>query len=279
MPKGGDIIMGLLSGKKAFIFGVANNYSIAWGISQALHGEGAELAFSYGIPQLEKRVKPLAESVGAKLVEECNVNDDQALDQVFAKYKEIYGTLDILVHAIAYAERVDLENRYADTSRSGFKTALETSTYSLVALTQRAEPLMTSGGSIVTLTYYGSVAVMPHYNVMGVAKAALESSVRYLANDLGPKGIRVNAISAGPIKTLAASGVGGFRKMLSQHVKVAPLRHNTTIEEVGKTALWLCSDWASGVTGEVIYVDGGWNIMGMTVPFEEIGQDSEEDAS
>ncbi len=271
--------MGLLSGKKALVFGVANNYSIAWGISQALHSEGAELAFSYGIPQLEKRVKPLAASVGAKMVEECNVNDDAAIDQVFAKYKDMYGTLDILIHAIAFAERSDLDNRYVDTSRSGFKTALETSAYSLVALTQRAESLMSAGGSILTLTYYGSVAVMPHYNVMGVAKAALESSVRYLAADLGPKGIRVNAISAGPIKTLAASGVGGFRKMLSYHSKVAPLRRDTTTEDVGKTALWLCSDWASGVTGEVIYVDGGWNIMGMTVPFEELGKSGEEESA
>ncbi len=267
--------MGLLSGKKALIFGVANKYSIAWGISEALHGEGAALAFSYGIPELEKRVKPLAESVGATFVEECNVNDDPALDRVFAKYKEQYATIDILVHAIAYAERADLENRYVDTSRSGFKTALETSAYSLVALTQRAEPLIPNGGSIITLTYYGSVAVMPHYNVMGVAKAALESSVRYLAHDLGPKGIRVNAISAGPIKTLAASGVGGFRKMLSYNARVSPLRRNVTQEEVGKTALWLCSDWASAVTGEVIYVDAGWNIMGMTVPFEELGKDND----
>lgn len=272
--------MGLLTGKKALIFGVANNYSIAWGISQALHSEGAELAFSYAIPALEKRVKPLAASVGAKMVEECNVNDDAAVDAVFAKYKEIYGgTLDILVHAIAFAERGDLDGRYVDTGRAGFKTALETSAYSLVALTQRAEPLMASGGSILTLTYYGSVAVMPRYNVMGVAKAALESSVRYLANDLGPQGIRVNAISAGPIKTLAASGVGGFRKMLSYHAKVAPLRRDTTIEDVGKTALWLCSDWGSGVTGEVIYVDGGWNIMGMTVPLEELANGGEEDSS
>lgn len=267
--------MGLLTGKKALIFGVANKSSIAWGIADAFHSQGATLAFSYGIPELEKRVKPLAASVGATFVEEANVNDDAAIDRVFANYKAAYGDLDILVHAIAYAERADLEGRYADTSRSGFKTALETSAYSLVALTQRAEPLMPNGGSILTLTYYGSVAVMPHYNVMGVAKAALESSVRYLANDLGPKGIRVNAISAGPIKTLAASGVSGFRKMLSYNATVSPLRRNITQEEVGKSALWLCSDWASGVTGEVVYVDAGWNILGMTVPFEELGKDDD----
>src|SRR5574341_685855 len=266
--------MGLLDGKKALIFGVANKYSIAWGIAQALHEQGAQLAFSYGIPELEKRVKPLAESVGVSFVEECNVNDDAALDSVFNKYKAQYGTIDILIHAVAYAERQDLEGRFVETSRSGFKTALETSAYSLVAMAQRAEPLMPNGGAIVAMTYYGSVAVMPHYNVMGVAKAALESAVRYLAHDLGPQGIRVNAISAGPIKTLAASGVSGFRKMLAYHEKVAPLRKDITQEDVGKTALWLCSDWGSAVTGEVVYVDAGWNIMGMTVPFEELGGDS-----
>src|SRR5574341_1207973 len=267
--------MGLLTGKKALVFGIANKYSIAWGIAEALHNEGATMAFSYGIPELEKRVKPLAESVGVTFVEECNVNNDDALDKVFAKYQEQYGNVDILVHAVAYAERADLENRYVDTSRSGFKTALETSAYSLVALAQRAEPMMPNGGSILTLTYYGGVAVIPHYNVMGVAKAALESCVRYLAHDLGPHGIRVNAISAGPIKTLAASGVAGFRKMLHYHEEVSPLRRAVTQEDVGKTAIWLCSDWASAVTGEIVYVDAGWNILGMTVPFEELGKDDD----
>ena len=264
--------MGLLEGKTALIFGVANKYSIAWGIAQALHAEGAELAFSYAIPQLERRVRPLAESVGARLIEECDVTDDTAIDRVFEKVKETYGTIDILVHSIAYAEREDLDGRFVDTSRAGFKTALEISAYSLVALAQRAEPLMPDGGAIVAMTYYGSVAVMPHYNVMGVAKAALESCVRYLAHDLGPKGIRVNAISAGPIKTLAASGVAGFRKMLRYHEKVAPLRLNITQEDVGRTAAWLCSDWARAVTGEIVYVDAGWNIMGMTVPFDELSR-------
>lgn len=262
--------MGLLEGKTALIFGVANKYSIAWGIAQALHREGAELAFSYAIPQLERRVKPLAESVGAKVVEECDVTDDEAIDRVFKKVEQTYGTIDILVHAVAFAEREDLDGRFLDTSRGGFKTALEISAYSLVALSQRAEKLMPEGGSIVTMTYYGGVAVMPHYNVMGVAKAALESSVRYLAADMGPQGIRVNAISAGPIKTLAASGVSGFRKMLNYHDNVAPLRTSVSQEDVGNAALYLCSDLANHVTGQILYVDAGWNILGMTVPFEEL---------
>ncbi len=262
--------MGLLDGKTALIFGVANKDSIAWGIAKALHEQGAELAISYGIPQLERRVKPLAESIGVKLVEECNVTDDAAIDRIFEKVKDTYGTIDILVHSVAYAEREDLDGRFVDTSREGFKTALEISAYSLVALSQRAEKLMPNGGSIMTMTYYGGVAVMPHYNVMGVAKAALESSVRYLANDLGPQGIRVNAISAGPIKTLAAAGIAGFRKMLHYHEKVAPLRGAITQDDIGQTAVWLSSDWARMVTGEVLYVDGGWNILGATVPFEEM---------
>ncbi len=265
--------MGILDDKTAVIFGVANKYSIAWGIAEALHSQGAKLAFSYGIPELERRVKPLAESVNSDFVEMCNVNDDSAVNQVFDKIQDTYGAIDILVHAVAFAEREDLAGRFVDTSRGGFKTALETSAYSLVALAQRAEPLMPNGGSILTMTYYGGVSVMPHYNVMGVAKAALESCVRYLAHDLGPKNIRVNAISAGPIKTLAASGVAGFRKMLHYHEEVAPLRRAITQEDVGKTALWLCSDWASAVTGEVVYVDGGWNILGMTVPFEDLDRE------
>ena len=265
--------MGLLEGKTALVFGVANKYSIAWGIAQALHREGAELAFSYGIPQLERRVKPLAESVGARVVEEADVRDDAAIDRVFEKVEAAHGKVDVLVHAIAYAEREDLDGRFVDTSREGFKTALEISAYSLVALARRAEPLMPRGSSIMTMTYYGGVAVMPHYNVMGVAKAALESSVRYLAHDLGPQGIRVNAISAGPIKTLAASGVAGFRKMLSYHDRAAPLRESVSQEDIGNAALYLCSDLAARVTGQVLYVDAGWNILGMTVPFEELEQD------
>jgi enoyl-[acyl-carrier protein] reductase I len=255
---------------------VANKYSIAWGIAQALHAEGATLAFSYAMDKLERRVKPLAESVGATFVEECDVTNDDALDALFGKVAAAYGKIDVLIHSIAYAEREDLDGRFVDTSRTGFKTALEISAYSLVALAQRAEPLMPDGGAILAMTYYGSVAVMPHYNVMGVAKAALESCVRYLAHDLGPKGIRVNAISAGPIKTLSASGVAGFRKMLSYHEKVSPLRRAITQEDVGQGAVYLCSDMAQLVTGEILYVDAGWNIMGMTVPFEELRQDDDE---
>jgi enoyl-[acyl-carrier protein] reductase I len=262
--------MGLFDGKTALIFGVANKYSIAWGIAQALHREGCELAFSYATPRLEKRARPLAESVNAKLIEECDVTDDDAIERVFAKVKETYGTIDVLVHAIAFANREDLDGLYVDTSREGFRVALDISAYSLVALTRAAVPLMTNGGSVVTMTYYAAEKVAPHYNVMGVAKAALEASVRYLAHDLGPQGIRVNAISAGPIKTLAASGVAGLRKLLNYSERVAPLRTSVTTEDVGNTALWLLSDWSKAVTGEVVYVDAGWNILGLTVPFEDI---------
>jgi enoyl-[acyl-carrier protein] reductase I len=264
--------VGLLDGKTALIFGVANERSIAWGIAQALHREGCELAFGYGAPMLEKRVRPLAESVGARLVELCDVTDDTAIERVFEKVKETYGTIDVLVHAIAFADRRDLQGRFVETSRDGFKMALDVSAYSLVALTRAAEPLMANGGSILTLTYYGSVKVAPQYNVMGVAKAALEACVRYLASDLGPKGIRVNAISAGPIKTLAASGVSGFKKILAYSEQASPLRTLITTEDVGNTALWLLSDWSRGVTGEIVYVDAGWNIMGLTVPIDKLGE-------
>ncbi len=262
--------MGLFEGKKGLIFGVANKYSIAWGIAKVLHEEGAELGFSYAGPVLEKRVRPLAESVGAKFIEQCDVTKDEDIERTFAKAKEVYGTIDFLVHAIAFARREDLDGLYVDTSREGFHVAMDISVYSLVALTRAAVPLMPNGGSIVTLTYYGSEKVAPHYNVMGVAKAALEASVRYLANDLGPKKIRVNAISAGPIKTLSASGVMGFRRMYKYFPKVAPLRDHVTQEDVGRAAAWLLSDWARMVTGEVIYVDAGYNILGLTVPFDEM---------
>ncbi len=264
--------MGLFDGKKALIFGVANDRSIAWGIAQALHREGCELGFSYGAAPLEKRVRPLAESVGATFIEECNVADDTAIKHVFKRVEEDMGNIDVLVHSIAFADRQDLSGRFVDTSREGFKMALDISAYSLVALTRAAEPLMPNGGSILTMTYYGSVKVAPQYNVMGVAKAALEACVRYLANDLGPKRIRVNAISAGPIKTLAASGVGGFKKILGYSEKTSPLRTLVTTEDVGNTALWLLSDWSRGVTGEVVYVDAGWNILGLTVPLDELGE-------
>jgi enoyl-[acyl-carrier protein] reductase I len=260
--------MGLLDGKKALIFGVANKYSIAWGIAQALHAEGAEIAISYGIPQLEKRVRPLAESVNAAFVEKCDVTNDEEIDAVFAKAAEALGQIDILVHAIAYAPSEELEGRFVNTSREGFKIAMDISAYSLVALARKAMPLMPDGGSIICLTYYGAEKVVPHYNVMGVAKAALEASTRYLAADLGPQNIRVNAISAGPIKTLAAGGIAGFRKMLGYVGERAPLRRNVDQHEVAKTALWLCSDLSSGVTGEVVYVDAGYHILGMPEPPE-----------
>ena len=269
--------MGLFDGKTALIFGVANNRSIAWGIAQALHREGCKLAFSYAGPALEKRVRPLAESVGSDFVEVCDVSDDTAIERLFGVAKERLGTIDALVHCIAFADREELQGRFVDTSRDGFKTALDVSAFSLVALTRAAEPLMPNGGSILTLTYYGSVKVAPRYNVMGVAKAALEACVRYLASDLGQQGIRVNAISAGPIKTLAAAGVGGFKKILSYSEKVAPLRTLITREDVGNTALWLLSDWSRGVTGDIVYVDAGWNIMGLTVPLDQLMAKEEEE--
>ncbi len=260
--------MKLLEGKKALIFGIANKNSIAWGIAQALHEHGAEIGFSYGIPQLEKRVTPLAEQLGITFVEKCDVTQDKELDEVFAKAAARFGTLDILVHSVAYAKQDDLTGRFVNTSRDGFALALDISAYSLVAMAQRAAPLMPAGGSIITMTYYGAEKAVPHYNVMGVAKAALEASVRYLAADLGPNGIRVNAISAGPIKTLAAAGISGFRKMLTYVGERAPLRRNVDQDEVGRTALWLGSDLSSGVTGEVIYVDAGYHILGMPEPPE-----------
>jgi enoyl-[acyl-carrier protein] reductase I len=261
--------MKLLEGKKALIFGIANKRSIAWGIAQAFHEQGAEIGFSYGIPQLERRVRPLADSIGVEFVEMCDVASDEEIAATFEKAADHFGEIDILVHSIGYAQREDLEGRFVDTSREGFGIAMDISAYSLVALTRAALPLMPGGGSVMSMTYYGAEKVVPHYNVMGVAKAALEASTRYLAADLGPQNIRVNAISAGPIKTLAAAGVSGFRKMLSYASESAPLRRNIDQDEVGRTALWLCSDWGSGVTGEVIYVDAGYHILGMAEPPEK----------
>jgi enoyl-[acyl-carrier protein] reductase I len=260
--------MKLLEGKTALIFGLANKHSIAWGIARAFHEEGAELGFSYGIPQLERRVMPLAEQLGVDFVEMCDVTKEEDIDVVFEKAAAHFGKIDILVHAVAFAKQEDLTGRFVDTSRDGFALALDISAYSLVALSRRAVPLMADGGSILTMSYYGAEKAVPHYNVMGVAKAALEASVRYLAADLGPDGIRVNAISAGPIKTLAAAGIPGFRKMLRYVGERTPLRRNIDQAEVGKTALYLCSDLASGVTGEVVYVDAGYNILGMPEPPE-----------
>lgn len=260
--------MKLLEGKKALIFGVANKNSIAWGIAQTLHEYGAELGFSYGIPQLEKRVMPLAEELGVEFVEMCDVAEDDQIIETFEKAGSHFGEIDILVHSIGFAPREELTGRFIETSREGFKTALDISAYSLIPLAREGAKLMPNGGSIMAMTYHGSVKVFPNYNVMGVAKAALEANVRYLAADLGPDGIRVNAISAGPIKTLAASGVAGFRKMLHYVEERAPLRRNVDQEEVGRTALWLGSELGSGVTGEVIYVDAGYHILGMPEPPE-----------
>lgn len=256
--------MGLLTGKKAAIFGVANERSIAWAIAEAFHAEGAELAFTFAGEVLEKRVRPLAEGIGSKIVLPCDVTKDADVDAVFAALKQQWGGLDILVHAIAFANKEDLSNPYVQTSRAGFQLAMDVSAYSMVALTRGAAPLMEGrNGSVITLTYMGSEKVIPNYNVMGVAKAALEASVRYLAHDLGPKGIRVNAISAGPLRTLAAAGISDFKSMLHHVAEKAPLKRNIDAEEVGKTALYLCSDWGSAVTGEVLHVDAGYNIMGM----------------
>ncbi len=264
--------MGLMDGKIALVFGVANQRSIAWGITEALHREGATIALSYAGEALKRRVEPLAASVGCDFVEPCDVAKDEDLDAVFDKVKARFGRIDVLIHAVAFANQEDLKDQFVTTSRGGFHLAMDISVYSLIAMAQRAAPLMSDlphGGSILTMTYYGAEKVMPHYNVMGVAKAALEASVRYLASDLGPKNIRVNAISAGAIKTLAAAGIAGFRDMLHFSAEVAPLRRNVSAEDVGNTALWLCSDLGSAITGETVYVDGGINIMGLSLEMME----------
>ncbi|HZD39792.1 MAG TPA: enoyl-ACP reductase [Terriglobales bacterium] len=256
--------MNLLEGKKAAIFGVANDRSIAWAISEAFHAAGAQLAFTYAGEVLEKRVRPLAESIGSKIILPCDVSKDEEIEKVFAVLKDEWGGLDILVHAIAFANKEDLSRPYAETSRQGFHLAMDVSAYSLVALARHALPLMVGRkGSILTMTYMGSEKVIPNYNVMGVAKAALEASVRYLAHDFGPQAVRLNAISAGPVKTLAAAGISGFKDMLHYVGERAPLKRNIDAEEVGKAALFLCSDLGSAITGEVVHVDAGYNIMGM----------------
>jgi len=255
--------MNLFDGKRVLVFGVANERSIAWGISEAMHKHGARMAFTFAGEALEKRVRPLAESVGAELVSQCDVTNDQQIESVFAEVGSKWGGIDVLIHAVAFANREDLEGTYLNTSRDGFKLALDVSAYSLVALSRQAAPLMQSGGSVLTLSYYGSEKVVAGYNVMGVAKAALEASVRYLAADLGPQNIRVNAISAGPIKTLAAAGIKGFKSILHVVEEKAPLRRNVTQDDVAKSALFLCSDLGSGVTGEVLHVDSGYNILGL----------------
>lgn len=254
---------GVLEGKLGLIMGVANERSLAWGIAQAAHREGARLALSYGVPALEKRVRPLASKVEAEVVKLCDVQSDEDIEALFAAVAEKWERLDFLVHAIAFAKREELRGAYLDTSRDGFHLALDVSAYSLVACARAAAPLMREGGSILTLSYLGAERTLPHYNVMGVAKAALEASVRYLAADLGPAGIRVNAISAGPVRTLASAGVGGFHAVLDWYAANAPLRRATDQAEVGDAALLLLSDWGRGITGEVLYVDSGYHIIGV----------------
>jgi enoyl-[acyl-carrier protein] reductase I len=253
-------IVGILQGRKGLILGVANDKSIAWGVARACHREGAELGFSYLGDALMKRVRPLAETVRSGFVEPLDVGDDAQLDGFFAKVESRWGRLDFLVHSIAFAGRESLAGNFRETSRADFHLALDISSYSFIACARRAARLMGPGGSMVTMTYLGAVRAVPSYNVMGVAKAALEAATRYLAYDLGKDGIRVNAVSAGPIRTLAASGVADFRRLMEKNARGAMLRRNVTQDEVGNTAAYLLSDWASGVTGEVLYVDAGFNI-------------------
>ena len=253
----------LMAGKRGLIMGLANDKSLAWGIAQKLHQHGAEMAFSYQGDALKKRVGPLAAQVGSDFLIDCDVSDMAALDAAFAQIETRWGKLDFLVHAIGFSDKTELRGLYVDTSLENFLMTMNISAYSLVAAAKRARPLMKDGGSIVTLTYYGAEKVVPHYNVMGVAKAALEASVKYLANDLGPENIRVNAISAGPIKTLAASGIGDFRYILKWNELNSPMRRNVTIEDVGGSGLYFLSDLASGVTGEVHHVDAGYHVVGM----------------
>ena len=263
--------MGLLDGKTALIFGLANERSIAWGITQAMHREGAKIGISYAGEALERRVKPLAEQISCKWVEECDVTKDEHINRTADKAKKDFGKVDVVVHSIAFAGRDELTGPYYNTTREGFKNAMDISVFSFVALARAFKPVLRPGGSLLCMTYYGSVKVAPHYNVMGVAKAALESSTRYLAYDLGPEKIRVNAISAGPIRTLAAAGVGGFRDMYKHFAEVSPMRENITIEDVGNAAVFLASDLSSRITGEVLYVDSGFNSVGVQMIFDEKG--------
>ncbi len=254
---------GLMQGKRGLIMGVANDKSLAWGIAKKLHEHGAELAFSYQGEALGKRVRPLAESLGSDFLIECDVSDMAALDGSFATLAARWPTIDFVVHAIGFSDKNQLRGRFYDTTLDNFLMTMNISAYSLVAVTQRARPMMRAGGSILTLTYYGAEKVVPHYNVMGVAKAALEAGVKYLANDLGPEAIRVNAISAGPIQTLAARGIGDFNYILKWNQLNSPLRRNVTIEDVGGSALYFLSELSTGVTGEIHHVDGGYNVIGM----------------
>ncbi|MGB0853238.1 MAG: enoyl-ACP reductase FabI [Pikeienuella sp.] len=256
----------LMKGKRGLVMGVANDHSIAWGIAKALAAEGAEMAFTYQGEAFGRRVQPLAEGVGSTLMLDVDVTDEASMDAAFAKIGDEWGSLDFVVHAIAYSDKSELTGRFADTSRANFLNSLDISCYSLVDVARRAQPLMKDGGSIVTMTFLGAQRVMPNYNVMGVAKAALEASVRYLANDLGPEGVRVNAISPGPMRTLAGSAIGGARKVYKATEANAPLRRNATLENVGGAALYLLSDLGAGTTGEVMFVDGGYHATGMAQP-------------
>ncbi|WP_395004789.1 enoyl-ACP reductase FabI [Cypionkella sp.] len=254
---------GLMAGKRGLIMGLANDKSIAWGIAQALAAQGAEIAFSYQGDALKKRVLPLIQSIGMSEMVDCDVASDESIDALFAHLSKIWGKIDFLVHAIGFSDKNELRGRYVDTSRTNFHVTMDISIYSFTAVCQRAAAMMPEGGSMLTLTYYGAEKVMPHYNVMGIAKAGLEASVKYLAEDLGKDGIRVNAISAGPIKTLAASGIGDFRYIMKWNELNSPLRRNVTQEEVGKAALYLLSDLGSGTTGENLHVDAGYHVVGM----------------
>jgi enoyl-[acyl-carrier protein] reductase I len=257
---------GVLAGKKGLILGVANNRSIAWGIAKAAAQAGAEIALTYQVEALEKRVRPLAAELGATVVGRCDVSEPETLDAAFAEIEKLWGKLDFVVHCLAYSDRDQLDGRYVDTTLENFQMSLNISCFSFTAIAQRAEKLMPEGGSLLTLTYYGAEKWMPHYNVMGVAKAALEASVRYLAADLGEKNIRVNAISAGPIKTMAASGIGDFRYILRWNEYNSPLRRLVSIEEVGESAVYLLSPMSRGVTGEILHVDAGYHVVGMMNP-------------
>ncbi|OKH89432.1 enoyl-ACP reductase FabI [Thalassospira sp. TSL5-1] len=263
MSLSADNLSGLMAGKRGLIMGVANDKSIAWGIARAVAAAGGEVAFTYQGDALGKRVRPLAESVGSDIVLPCDVSDPASIDEAFAALKEKWDTIDFIVHAIGYSDKNELRGRYLDTSPENFAMSMNISVYSFTAVAQRAEKMMTSGGSMLTLSYYGAEKVMPHYNVMGVAKAALEASVKYMANDLGPDNIRVNAISAGPIKTLAASGIGDFRYILKWNEYNSPMRRNVTIDDVGRSGLYFLSDLSSGVTGETHHVDCGYHTVGM----------------
>lgn len=263
--------MNLLQGKNALIFGLANDRSIAWGITRTLHENGAAIGISYAGEVLERRVRPLAESIGCTFVESCDVASDEQIKTVAEKAAQAFGGIDILVHSIGFANRDELTGPYYNTSRAGFHLAMDISVYSFTALAKAFQPYLRPGAALLTLTYYGSEKVAPHYNVMGVAKAALEASVRYLAYDFGREGIRVNAISAGPIRTLAAAGVSGFKTMYRRFADFAPLHQNVSIEDVGNAALFLCSDLSARITGEVLFVDSGYNIIGLP---EELGESS-----